>query len=69
MTARSKSAWIPVALALGAAGVLILAGCAPQADTGQIQSDQFALRGMVASDQQQIDALQEKISRLNDRVA
>ena len=50
--------------------MLILVGCAPQGDNStQVQSNQFALRGMVANDQQQIDALQEKLSRLNDRVA
>jgi TolA-binding protein len=43
-------------------------GCAPNADN-QIQADQFALRGMVANDQQQIDSLQEKIQRLNDRIS
>jgi TolA-binding protein len=48
---------------------MIFWGCAPTADTQQIQSDQFTMRGLIASDQQQIDALQEKIQRLNDRVA
>jgi TolA-binding protein len=47
---------------------LSLAGCAPTSDNPQIQADQFALRGMVASDQQQIDSLQAKIQRLEDRV-
>jgi TolA-binding protein len=44
-----------------------LMGCAP--DNQQVQADQFALRGMVASNQQQVDSLQEKIQRLNDRVS
>jgi TolA-binding protein len=43
-------------------------GCAPN-DTQQVQADQFALRGIVATNQQQIDSLQEKIQRLDDRVA
>jgi TolA-binding protein len=44
-------------------------GCAPNTDTQQVQADQFALRGMVANDQQQIDSFQEKIQRLEDRVS
>src|SRR5690348_12616824 len=47
----------------------ILIGCAPNADDQQIQADQFALRGMVANNQQQIDSLQEHIQRLEDRVS
>jgi TolA-binding protein len=47
----------------------ILMGCAPNADNQQVQADQFALRGMVASNQQQIDSLQEKIQRLGDRIS
>ncbi len=46
-----------------------LTGCAPNADDQQIQADQFALRGMVANDQQQIDSLQEKFQRLQDRIS
>jgi TolA-binding protein len=44
-------------------------GCAPNSDNAQVQADQFALRGMVANNQQQIDSLQEKIRRLQDKVA
>jgi len=47
----------------------IAMGCAPNTDTSQVQADQFALRGMVANDQQQIDSLQEKIQRMEDRVS
>ncbi len=45
-----------------------LLGCAPAGDT-QIQADEQALRGMVANNQQQIDALEEKIQRLSDRIS
>jgi tol-pal system protein YbgF len=34
----------------------------------QLQSNEFALRGMVANDRQQIDALQEQVAHLNDRM-
>jgi TolA-binding protein len=44
-------------------------GCAPNSDNAQVQADQFALRGMVATNQQQIDSLQEKIRRLEDKVS
>jgi TolA-binding protein len=44
-------------------------GCAPDSDNTQVQADQFALRGMVANNQQQIDSLQEKIRRLEDKVS
>jgi TolA-binding protein len=42
--------------------------CAPNDDTEQIQADQLALRGTVANNQQQMDSIQEKIRRLDDRV-
>ena len=58
--------WPP--LLAGSIFTIIATGCAPPADS-QIQADQFALRGMVATDQQQIDALQEKMQRLSDRVS
>jgi TolA-binding protein len=44
-------------------------GCAPNSDNAQVQADQFALRGMVANNQQQIDSVQEKVRRLEDRVS
>jgi TolA-binding protein len=53
----------------GAGIALLMAGCAPSADTQQAQADESALRGMLANDQQQIDALQEKVQRLDDRIA
>jgi TolA-binding protein len=59
----------PLLLIVSGLVAIILMGCAPNADDQQIQSDQFALRGMVANNQQQIDSLQEKIQRLEDRVS
>lgn len=46
----------------------VSAGCAPTNDMQQLQSNEFALRGMVANDRQQIDALQEQVAHLNDRM-
>jgi TolA-binding protein len=59
----------PLMLVVSGLVAIILTGCAPNADDQQIQADQFALRGMVANDQQQIDSLQEKFQRLEDRVS
>ncbi len=55
-------------LAIGGLISIVAIGCAPAADS-QIQADQFALRGMVASNQQQLDSEQAKIQRLEDRVS
>jgi tol-pal system protein YbgF len=44
-------------------------GCTPQADMQQMQSNQFALRGMIANDRQQIEALQVRVKRLSDQIA
>ncbi len=55
-----------IALALAALGA---AGCGPtSADVEQVSSNQFALRGMVASDRQEIDALKDKVSQLQDQI-
>ena len=55
------------------AGCLLAAiaawGCGPAAETQQIETSQSNMRGMVASDRQQIEALQEKIARLDDRIS
>jgi TolA-binding protein len=59
---------LPALLLAGSIAGVVFTGCSPAADS-QVQADQFALRGMVATDQQQIDSLQEKVQRLNDRVA
>ncbi|MBV8773303.1 MAG: outer membrane protein assembly factor BamD [Deltaproteobacteria bacterium] len=65
---RRHQALTPALMVAGSIACIVLTGCAPPADS-QVQADQFALRGMVATDQQQIDSLQEKIQRLNDRVS
>jgi TolA-binding protein len=57
---------------LGAGGLLAALtayGCAPTAETQQLQTGESNIRGMVASDRQQIEALQEKIARLDDRIS
>jgi TolA-binding protein len=56
-------------LTVSGLAAIVLIGCAPNADDQQIQSDQFALRGMIANNQQQIDSLQTNIQRLQDRVS
>jgi len=44
-------------------------GCAPTAETQQLQTSQSNIRGMVAGDRQQIEALQDKVARLDDRIS
>jgi len=54
------------------AGLLVavsLAGCSPSADIQQLNQNEFTLRGMIASDRQQIDALQGQVRRLQDEIA
>ena len=59
----------PPGVALAAiVATFALAGCAAGGDMQQLQQNDFALRGMVANDHQQIDALHEQIARLSDRV-
>ncbi|HVA78814.1 MAG TPA: outer membrane protein assembly factor BamD [Candidatus Binataceae bacterium] len=55
------------ALALATAG-LFVAGCTSQADMQQLNQNQFTLRGMIASDRQQIDALGQQVRQLRDQV-
>ncbi len=59
--------WVIGAVA-ALATALGLAGCAPQSDLQQLNQNQFTLRGMIASDRQQIDALQQQIRRQNDEI-
>jgi tol-pal system protein YbgF len=60
-----------VALALaGCLAAAAFAGCAaPSSDMQQLQNNEYALRGMVANDRQQLDALQEQVAHLNDRLS
>jgi tol-pal system protein YbgF len=57
---------------IGAVGVLaatlMLAGCADQTDVQQLNKNEFTLRGMIASDRQQIDALKAQVARQNDQI-
>jgi tol-pal system protein YbgF len=48
---------------------LLIAGCAPSGEVQQVQGNESVLRGMIASDHQEIAALQEQVGRLNDRLA
>lgn len=52
---------VPLAAALGA-------GCAARSDIDTISQNQLSLREMIANDRQQMNSLQEEVSRLNDRV-
>jgi len=55
-------------LSLALAATLAIGGCVLPGDNQQTQNDQ-ELRGIVASDRQQIDALQDQVARLNDQIA
>ena len=48
--------------------VLMLAGCADQSDMQQLNQNEFTLRGMIAQDRQQIDALKAQLARQNDEI-
>jgi TolA-binding protein len=58
--------------AIGAIAVLAaafaLAGCADQGDMQQLNQNEFTLRGMIASDRQQIDALKAQVAQQNDQI-
>jgi TolA-binding protein len=61
-----KTNWlIGVALLVAA---FVLAGCADQNDMEQLNKNEFTLRGMIASDRQQIDALKAQVARQNDQI-
>lgn len=64
--AQRRSGRLGLSMVLGAA--LALAGCIMPADNQQAQNDE-ELRGLVASDRQQINALQDQVGRLNDQIA
>jgi TolA-binding protein len=52
------------------AAVGLFAGCGDQSNNvNQLNQNEFALRGMIASDRQQIDALQAELRRTQDEVA
>ena len=58
--------------AIGAVGMFAaafaLAGCANQNDMEQLNKNEFTLRGMIAADRQQIDALKAQVARQNDQI-
>lgn len=65
---NSKSFRRVMALSAAAiAGVAIL-GCAASSDVDQLQNNQSAMRGLIANDRAQIEALQETVARQNDRI-
>ena len=58
--------------AIGAGVILaicFLGGCSQQSDINQLNQNQFALRGMIASDRQRIDSLHDQLRRLQDQIA
>ena len=65
---KSGPGWTRLAALFGAWSIaLMMAGCAPQVDQSQA-TENADLRAIVASDQQQISALQQKVGDLNDQV-
>jgi len=61
-----KTNWTIGVVAVFAA--LALAGCADQSGMEQLNKNEFALRGMIATDRQQIDALKAQVARQNDQI-
>ncbi len=60
---RGRFATIAIALT-----GLLATGCTSQSDLQQLNQNQFTLRGMIASDRQQIDALSQQVRQLRDQV-
>ncbi|MHB8383041.1 MAG: outer membrane protein assembly factor BamD, partial [Candidatus Binataceae bacterium] len=56
------------ALSALVAGGLLMAGCSNSADLQQLNQNQFTLRGMIASDRQQIQALNQQVQQLRDQI-
>jgi TolA-binding protein len=54
---------------LGILALLFVGGCADQSGMDQLNQNEFALRGMIASDRQRIDSLQAQIKRQQDEIA
>lgn len=57
-----------LALCVLALGGLALAGCSTDTDIQQLNQNQFTLRGMIANDRQEIDALQQQVRALKDQM-
>ncbi len=64
--ASSGRRWTARLCALAAAATI--AGCAGSSDVRQLRQSDAALRGMVATDRQQIADLQNQVNRLNDQL-
>ena len=62
-----KTNWMIGAIAVLAAA-FSLAGCADQGDLQQLNQNEFTLRGMIASDRQQIDSLKAQVAQQNDAI-
>ena len=62
-----KTNW-PIGAAAVFAAAVALAGCAEQGDVQQLNQNEFTLRGMIASDRQQINSLKQQIQRQNDQI-
>ena len=62
-----KTNWMMVVVAMLAAA-FTLAGCADQGDMQQLNKNEFTLRGMIAADRQQLDALKAQVARQNDQI-
>jgi len=61
-----KTNWTIGVVAIFAA--FALAGCADQSGMDQLNKNEFALRSMIATDRQQIDALKAQVARQNDQI-
>lgn len=57
-----------IGLFAAAIAALTLGGCSSQADTDQIRNDQMQVRGMIASQNQQLASLQQRLSRVQDEI-
>ncbi len=57
-----------LALGIAALAAALLTACATSTDLEQLNQNQMQVRGMVASDRQQIDSLQNQVRRLNDQI-
>jgi len=62
-----KTNW-PIGAVAVFAAAFALAGCSEQSDMQQLNQNEFTLRGMIASDRQQIDSLKEQVRRQNDQI-
>ncbi len=63
-----KTNWPIGAIAAVFAAAFALAGCAEQGDVQQLNQNELTLRGMIASDRQQINSLKQQVQRQNDQI-